>query len=83
MSESITQQMMFCCWLQMDTMANQAPSHQVRVSEGSAKEESGLSAAFRQERCVAESAYTLVFDKILQIIQIDLAKVWVNGNEMS
>lgn len=36
--------------LQMDTMTNQVPNHQVQVPEGSAKEELGLSAAFWQER---------------------------------
>lgn len=67
----------------MDTMTNQAPSHPVRISEGSAKEESGLSAAFRQERCVAESGCTIVSNEILQINQADLAKVSANGNESS
>ena len=39
----------------MDTMANQVQRRQVHVSEGSAKEESGLSAAFWQERYDAQA----------------------------
>ena len=54
----------------MDTMANQVPSHQVHVSESSANEESGLSAAFWQERYDAQADDTSVSDQMPQTMQV-------------
>ena len=42
------------CLVQMDTMANQNPSHHASVPEGPTKEDAGLNAAFWQERYEAE-----------------------------
>ena len=50
-------------------MTNTVQSHQAHVSEGSAKEESGLSAAFWQERYDAQADDTLSADQVPQTMQ--------------
>ena len=62
----------------MDTMANQVQSHQMHVSEGSAKEESGLSAAFWQERYDAKADDTLVADQMPPTMQASACRQCVH-----
>ena len=58
-------------------MANQVPSSRVHVSEGSAKEESGLSAAFWQERYDAKLLYLRLIPDAFNAVSFKMHTVTV------